>query len=842
MKKYSGDPMSDKPCILIIDDDAAFRKTLTDILRVKGYEAIAAGDGTKGLSLMWQNDVNLVLIDLALPDVSGLIVLDRVMVDFPATEAIILTGNATLDSAIHAANRGAFSYLVKPYQIEQLLLLIKRAIEKQQSRQALQESEERFRKIFKDGPLGMAVVGLDYSYVKVNNMLCRITGYTEEEFGLLHYADIAHPEDIEDDAQNLKRLQNGEIADYKREKRTVRKNGEYIWVSQTISLIRDEGGAALYFLEMAEDISERKQFEERLAYQASHDELTALPNRNLLADRIRQALLHAHRYHRQVAVMFIDLDHFKFINDSLGHDSGDQLLKIIAGRLSACVRSGDTVARQGGDDFVVVLSDMARSEDAAKIVNKIQTEVCRPIKIEEHDLEVTCSIGISAYPRDGTDVQELMKNADVAMFRAKEQGRNNFQYYTRELNDKAVERVIMEKHMRKALGKGEFLLHYQPQVDLVNGRITGMEALLRWKSPELGFLPPNKFIPLAEETGLIEPIGEWVLKTACEQNRKWHQTGLPQLSIAVNLSPRQFRQEGFVEAIGRILHQTGLEAQYLELEIVESLLMQDVENSTFLLNKINELGIQLTMDDFGTGFSSLSYLKRFKFDKLKIDRSFVRDITSDPDSAAIARAIIAMAHSLKLKVIAEGVETEGQLCYLRAQGCDEMQGFYFSRPVPSGEFEQMLLDNRCLEFSGESDHPAERTVLLVDDEPHVVITLGKILRNEGYNVLTANSTEAGFELLATNQVGVIIVDLCMPDMYGTEFLTRVMKLHPHIVRILLSGRADMDSLTDAVNRSAIFKFLIKPCKDDSLRENIKAAFLFYEMTQKNDLAKPVHEM
>ncbi|OGU09213.1 MAG: hypothetical protein A2075_00060 [Geobacteraceae bacterium GWC2_58_44] len=810
--------------ILIVDDDAGLRKTLSDILKVKGYETLAARDGAEGLAFLGEHAVNLVFIDLGLPDLPGLEVLKQVKTDYPSTAAIVLTGNATLDSAMEATRIGAFSYLIKPYEIDQLLLHARRAIEKQQADEALRESEERFRKIFELGPLGMEVLGRDRRFLKVNRMLCQMTGYLEEELASRTVADITHPDDREIDLCNAQRLLNGDISHCKREKRYTRKNGEILWVSLTLSPIRDEAGNFLYFLGLVEDISERKRFEERLEYQANHDALTALPNRNLLADRLLQALYYVQRHQSQAAVFFIDLDHFKFINDSLGHNTGDRLLKIAAERISRSVRSVDTVARQGGDEFVVVITDLEQSENAALLAQKIREAVSQPFSIDEHELEITCSIGISIYPKDGADGPTLLRNADAAMYRAKEQGRNNFQFYTKELNDKAVERMTMEKHLRRALEREEFLLHYQPQVDLKSGRIVGMESLIRWQSPELGFIPPDRFISLAEETGLIVPIGEWVLTNACAQNKAWQDAGHPPLIMAVNLSPRQFRQENLAEMVAGILQQSGLGPQYLELEIVESLLMHDPQSATVMIKKLRALGVQLTMDDFGTGYSSLSYLKLFPFDKIKIDQSFVRDITSDPDSAAIAKAMIALGHSLKLRVIAEGIETEGQMHYLRSHRCDEMQGYYFSRPVPAPEFEKMLFEKRHLELKRENDRFSDRTILLVDDEADVVAALQRMLDIEGYQILTAASAETAFELLAANRVGVIVADQRMPGVSGIEFLSRIKELHPDTVRILLTGYPDLDIVTEAVKNGAIFKFLIKPWDDELLWESIVEAF------------------
>ena len=604
-------------------------------------------------------------------------------------------------------------------------------------------------------------------------------------------------------------------------------NGMDRYIFFNAAPIRNGKGDLLAVIETLEDITERKRYEEQLEYQANHDGLTNLPNRNLLTDRIRQALLMSRRNHYEVAVFFVDLDNFKFINDSLGHDVGDMLLKIAAERLTGCVRSGDTVARQGGDEFVVIISDPAVADNAALIAGKILDAMARPLRINEHELVITCSIGISVFPKDGEDVRTLVKNADVAMYRAKEQGRNTFQFFTGEMNTRSMARMTMEKYLRRALDHGELLVYYQPKVSLRSGHVTGMEALVRWQSAEMGMLSPTTFIPLAEETGLIEPIGEWVLRTSCAQNKAWQAAGLPQLTVAVNLSARQFRQQNIASLVGQVLLETGLDPRCLELEITESMVMRDVDRVMAILNELKDMGTCLVMDDFGTGYSSLSYLKRFPFDKLKIDQSFVRDIISDPDSAAIAKAVIAMARSLHLKVIAEGVETEGQLNCLRSHDCDEMQGYYFSRPVSAAEFEQLLHEGRRLQ-SAVTEDPGKNTLLVVDDEKDVTVSLQRMLFLEGYNVLTANSADEGFQLLANNCISVIISDLRMPGMNGIEFLSRVKKLYPDTVRIILSGHGDLASVTDAINHGAIYQFLSKPWDDGVMLDTINDAFRYHQ--------------
>ncbi len=663
--------------------------------------------------------------------------------------------------------------------------------------------------------------------IYVNPAFERITGYSATEVtgrnARFLFGDDREQLGLEDIRAALREKREGRAV-----LRNYRRDGSLFWNDLSISPVRDESGKVTNFLGIINDITERKQYEEQLEYHAGHDTLTGLPNRNLLADRIGQALSYAGRYRRMVAVLFADLDNFKFINDSLGHDTGDQLLKIATGRLLQCVRSIDTVARHGGDEFVVVIPDIAKSEEAADVARRIQDAVCRPFEVGGHELVVSCSIGISVFPRDGTDSGTLLKNADVAMYRAKEQGRNNFQFYTAELNEKAVARMTMEKHLRRALERGEFLLHYQPQVDVKVGRIIGAEALLRWQNPELGFILPERFIPLAEDTGLIVPIGEWVLKAACEQNMKWQDAGLPPLLMAVNLSPRHFRRVRLVETVDSILRETGLDPRFLDLEIIESLLLNDVENAIVTLRKFKELGVLLTMDDFGTGYSSLGYLKRFPFDKIKIDRSFVRDITGDPGSAAIAGTIISLARNLDLRVIAEGVETEGQLEFLISHGCDEIQGFYFSYPLTADEFDRALRKDKHIVFPRRNAALPERTLLLVDDEENVAAALARELAGKGYHVLTAGSAEQGFEMLAVNRVGVIVCDQRMPGMQGTEFLSRVKKLYPETVRILLSAYGDLETVTDALNRGSIFKFVGKPWESGMFSDIIGEAFRRYE--------------
>ena len=456
----------------------------------------------------------------------------------------------------------------------------------------------------------------------------------------------------------------------------------------------DAKGKHIGYRGISRNITDRKRAEAKIQYLATHDGLTALPNRAMFGQLLSHALRSAKRYERKFAVLFIDLDRFKLVNDTLGHEAGDVLLKEMARRLKECLRASDVIARLGGDEFVVLVQEVNEAEQVTAVARKILAAAIKPMDILGHEIRVTASIGISVYPGDAEDEQSLMKNADVAMYLAKEEGKNNFQFYSKEIRPQSLERLALETNLRHALERGEFTLHYQAKVDLKTGAITGVEALIRWQNPQLGSVSPMQFIPLAEETGLIVPIGRWVLRTACAQNVAWQRQGLPPICMAVNLSMRQFQDENLLSDIRSALEESRMQAELLELEITEGMVIQNVERAVSLLTAIKAMNVRIAIDDFGTGYSSLAQIKRFPIDTLKVDRSFIRDIPRETEDKAITQAIIAMGKTLSLTVVAEGVETEEQETFLREHACDEMQGYYFSRPISADDFAALLLKHR----------------------------------------------------------------------------------------------------------------------------------------------------
>lgn len=622
-----------------------------------------------------------------------------------------------------------------------------------------------------------------------------------------------------------------------------RKDGSSFWNQLSVVPAPDAQGAIGHYVSILDDVSEQVFRDSQVAYLATHDMLTGLANRTLLADRLTQAVTHSARDGSIAAVLLIDLDRFKQVNDSLGHSLGDSLLKAVATRLEGSVREGDTVARIGGDEFVLVLSELARHEDATMLARKLLALLAQPFDLDGRELFVTPSIGISFYPQDASDAPSLLRLADLAMYQVKAGGRNGFNCYAQVMNERAQEEAELEAGLRGALERGELKLYYQPKADLYSGEICGAEALIRWQHPAKGLVLPAHFIPLAEESGIILPIGEWVLREACLQAARWQREGLPALTIAVNLSARQCRQENIVEIVASALGDAGLAPKWLQIEVTESMVMQNLDTAESVLRRLKALGVSLAMDDFGTGYSSLGYLKRFPFDCLKIDRSFVQNITTEPDDALIAIAVIAMAHSLGLYVVAEGVETESQMRYLRQQNCEQLQGYFFSQPLPADGFRDFIERAEHLPLSSAEADPALRTLLLVDDEEDILNTLKRLLRHSGYRILCATSGAAALELLALNEVQVIVSDQRMPYMNGTEFLSRVKALYPRTVRMVLSGYSDLASLTNAINHGAIFRFVTKPWDDDELREQIHEAFIHYaqEIAARASLAVPAGE-
>lgn len=580
----------------------------------------------------------------------------------------------------------AVAILLLRWQLAPLVARLVRS--KQNARETivrLRDSESRVQAMLNNVDEGIVTISVTGEIELFNLGAERLFGLSNEEaVGRNVSLLMPEPHRSEHDAHIGRYLRTGEahVIGVGREVAGQRKSGEIFPMDLRISEFYLAGRR--HFIGIMRDITQRKTAEAKILHLANYDALTGLPNRNLAQDRIQQAIARAQRSEVQFAVMFIDLDHFKTINDSLGHNIGDALLQTVAGRILACLREEDTVGRQGGDEFIVLLGSLNSPKDAAVVAHKILHTLSVPCSINERELHTSASIGIAIYPEDGRDVGTLLKNSDTAMYHAKESGRGNYQFFTHEMNVAAAERLLLETSLRHAVAGGELLLHYQPLVGLADGRIVATEALLRWKHPELGFVDPARFIHIAEESGLIAPLGEWVLRQACLQIKQWHALGIELPRMVVNLSPRQFREKNLVQTFSSVFREAGVEPHWLGLEITESAIMENPEVTIGILKELKALGIELSLDDFGTGYSSLSYLKRFPIDKLKIDQSFIHDITTDPDDEAMVTAIIAMAHHLNIRVVAEGVETEAQLTFLREHGCDEYQGYLFSRPLPAG--------------------------------------------------------------------------------------------------------------------------------------------------------------
>jgi diguanylate cyclase (GGDEF)-like protein/PAS domain S-box-containing protein len=667
----------------MFNNQGTYSFALTHVESIANAETYLAGQA-----------VDVILLDLGCPDAPGLEGVLRTHAAARSASIVLLSSLGHEAIAMHAIEGGVQDYLIKGH-IEPRELM--RAMRNSVARKVLEETlfHEKDRAQVTLDCIGDAVICTDLAgnISFLNPVAERMTGWSlkeaagtplEDSFRIMNAntgETAANPTD--------KALGQGRTKDLPANCILTRRDGHQVFIEDSVAPIRDRDGAAAGSVLVFRDVSVARRLAEEITHLAEHDPLTGLPNRLLLNDRLNQAIARAGRKTSLIAVLFLDLDGFKHINDSLGHPTGDKLLQSVAKRLHGCVRTPDTVSRQGGDEFVVLLHDVQNAESAAITARRMLKVVEEIHSIDSHELRVTASIGISVYPEDGQDAETLIKNADTAMYQAKQSGRQNFRFFKPEMNAKAVERQSMEEDLRRALVRNELMLHYQPIANLKSGAITGAEALLRWTHPTRGSVAPAQFIPIAEDSGLILPIGAWVLREACMQAKAWADGGLRPIKISVNVSALQLQSEGFLDGLVAILAETGLSPDSLEIEVTESVLMNRGKFGMPTLKILREKGVQVAVDDFGTGYSSLSYLRNLKVDSLKIDQSFVREITATPDDMTIVSAIISMGRSLRMRVIAEGVESADDLAFLKSQHCDEAQGYYFSRPVPAEQFAKL---------------------------------------------------------------------------------------------------------------------------------------------------------
>ena len=666
-------------------------------------------------------------------------------------------------------------------------------------------------------------VGPDGAFRDANSAACRLLGLTREQLLRLRVPDIDTQVDETQWPQRWREM--CERGSSRFETHVRHHEGHDIPVDVSVSQVTSDGETFAYV--RFYDLRERRAAERRIQQLLQFDELTGLPNRQLLFERLGATL----QTGADTAVLVLELDRFKRINDGLGPQIGDAALREVAQRIAAAVRSNDLVARRGGDEFVIVMPDPSGA--AMGMAQALLDTVARPMTIAAHEIHLTCSVGIAESPADGDRAETLLRRANAALEQAKLQGRNQVSVYARAPHDDDPERLALETALRQALRDEQLELHYQPQVDLVQGRMVGVEALLRWQHPSLGRIAPDRFIPIAEETGLIVPIGDWVMRRAIEQAAAWQRAGLPPLRIAVNLSARQLVQPDLARRIEGLLAASGLDPRLLGVEVTESMLIANFDRAVQHLQALRALGVEVSLDDFGTGYSSLSYLRRLPVDVVKIDRSLVPDVTAPAEDVSITRAIITMAHQLQMKVLAEGVESEGQAALLAANQCDQMQGYWFSAAVPAAAVETMLREGRQVDPTLLGRRSRQRTLLLVDDEENIVAALRRLLRAEGWLLLSATSAEQALELMARHEVDVILSDQRMPGMTGVELLRRARQLYPETIRLVLSGYTELQSITDAINEGAIYKFLAKPWDDEQLRAHLREAFALKEMADQN---------
>ncbi|PJJ19913.1 PAS domain S-box-containing protein/diguanylate cyclase (GGDEF)-like protein [Janthinobacterium sp. 67] len=847
--------------ILIVDDQEVNLRLLEHLLHSGGYTACTSTLDARAVAGLHQHhQFDLIILDLVMPGMSGYEVMDALRPLELEGYLPVLVIAADPDAKLAALEAGARDFISKPFDALEVLTRIRNMLEVRLLHRAARHYNtllertvgqrtaelQRFRgamdattdAIFLVDVLGMTLVD-------VNDGACRLLGYARNELlalapGTLLPSPPAPP---------LAALPGGpaHLATEVTECELVRRDLSLIpvelgwhWYAQapvTGGYSGTPGAGGLLLIAVARDISERRQAQERLKHLAHYDGLTGLPNRSLFYQTLAQAVELAQEKSWRIVVLFIALDRFKSINDTLGAALGDELLRQFSNRLVECVRLRDTVGRLGNDEFALILTMSRNQQEAVAVANQVREALRAPFDLRGHAATLTASIGIAMYPDDATDPETLIKYANTAMGGAKQAGRDGYRFFTAGMNVQVLARLDLELALRHALEHDQFILYYQPKVDLRTGRISGVEALLRWRRPGYGLVAPAEFVPVLEDTGLIVRVGAWVIQAACRQIAEWRDSEVGPVHVAVNVSSRQFAEGDLESEVTRALAQYNVAPELLELELTETALMSNAERTIVVLGKLKKIGVKVAIDDFGTGYSSLAYLQRFPIDKLKIDIAFVRNITSNPNDAAIALAIVSMAHSLKLSVVAEGVESRPQLEYLRRNRCDEIQGFYFSRSLPALELGQMIVAGAGLPPGHDPAAQPAQTLLIVDDDVNVLSSLHRLFRPEGYQILTASTPAEGFEMLALHRVHVIVCDQRMPSMSGTEFLSKVKELYPETIRIILSGYTGLEAVLDSINRGAIYRFYTKPWDDTQLRDNIRLAFQHYWMVNQPGLAR-----
>ncbi|MEE4377104.1 MAG: EAL domain-containing protein [Candidatus Competibacteraceae bacterium] len=715
-----------KPKILAVDDDQRMLQSLEKLLLTAGYEVQTAQGGQQAISLLERERYDIALLDIIMPEVGGHQVMDFIQQRNINTMIVVVSGDTSIESAIESLRRGAYDFLRKPYTTEELFKTVENAINRRllekenfSLQNKLEQSEKFYRHLVQCSPDIIYILDNEGRLAFVNDRVDSLLGYAPAELIGKHYSDLVYEKDMLTTYHTLSELKANESVFSKAEIRIKYNNSvqeprffenSFMLVDRDLAncnifetvdhgkIVNESDHSSVVF-GVARDVTERRRAQEKINYQAYHDLLTGLPNRKLFKDRLSCAIIHSKRDQEQFTVMFLDLDRFKFVNDSLGHMIGDGLLQAVAKRLMHCLRESDTLARIGGDEFMLLAPGVSTSEDAKTIAAKVISALKLPFIVENHELFLGVSIGIVLFPEHGSTMEDLIQHADIAMYHCKAQNKGGYEFYTSHMNKTFSESLSLETSLRKALETEQFAVFYQPQIDISSGAIVGMEALIRWNHPLRGIISPAEFISLAEETGLIVSLGEWIMRTACLELKRWRDSGLTSVRLAVNLSAKQVEQPNFVEKMIEVLNEYDIPGQMIELEITESVIMKDMNSVIQKLSQLSNRGIHIAIDDFGTGYSSLSYLEQLPINTIKIDRSFLRNVKSTTHKSSVIAAIVAMAKGLERNMIAEGVETETQVEYLRTLGCREMQGFLFSKPLGAEAAMRLMLGNPFGHFS-----------------------------------------------------------------------------------------------------------------------------------------------